>query len=410
MERTFDFYGSMPRNVLNSYLSRAVTHFGIGYDNLATSRTVEDDLRMLKREGAKFIGRAALIWSQSQPIEEHFRHCKARAELAHQVDPQFILQACVFECIGKEQVEAVPVPAYVFEAFGLEPEIRNFSYNAMLFPDGSWVNHWGKDASVEDITQLESRLWIYYLATAYIDAGYEGIHFGQVCLIGRDDPDFRYWREVILKIREYALAHGRRRYVLFDAHTLGDLRQNEELFDYNAFPIRLKDVPEGPQFECVCEEGYLDSMFNPKDGLCRPFIVEFDNWGKRSPEELGKPHENDFHAWGYDEITWFTRLSPERRAKFLHYIWDWVNARYPEGWVQMPSRRCLVDTVEFVWEQPDLAWLEQNAKDEFLTYTVDDRGAAQITRRYYSANTPSAACPFGMGDEDAITDIFHQEI
>ena len=76
MERTFDFYGSMPRNVLNSYLSRAVTHFGIGYDNLATSRTVEDDLRMLKREGAKFIGRAALIWSQSQPIEEHFRHCK----------------------------------------------------------------------------------------------------------------------------------------------------------------------------------------------------------------------------------------------------------------------------------------------------------------------------------------------
>ena len=35
---------------------------------------------------------------------------------------------------------------------------------------------------------------------------------------------------------------------------------------------------------------------------------------------------------------------------------------------------------------------------------------AHITRRYYSANTPSDACPFGMGDEDTITDIFHSEI
>lgn len=409
MERTFDFYGSMPRDVLNSYLSRAVTHFGIGYDNRVTSRTFQDDLRMLVHEGAKFIGRAALIWSQSQEIGEHFRFCKERAELAHKADPQFILQACVFECIGKQQVEAVPVPAYVFEAFDLIPETRNFNYAAMLFPDGSWVNHWGTDASVEDITQLESRMWIYYLATSYIDAGYEGIHFGQVCLIGRDDQDYRYWREVIQKIRAYAAEHGRRRYVLFDAHTLGDLRQNEELFDYNAFPIRLKDVPE-PQYECICEEGYLDSMFNPKDGLCRPFIVEFDNWGKRPAPECGKYHENDFHAWGYDEITWFTKLSPERRNKFLRYIWNWVNERYPEGWVQMPSRRCLVDKVESVWATPDIAWLEASAADEHLTYTINTNGAAHITRWYYSANMPSDTCPFGYGDEDTIAEIFHQKI
>jgi hypothetical protein len=54
--------------------------------------------------------------------------------------------------------------------------------------------------------------------------------------------------------------------------------------------------------------------------------------------------------------------------------------------------------------------LEANAGDEFFTYTLDDAGTAHIARRYYSANTPSDACPFGMGDEDTITDIFHSEI
>lgn len=409
MERTFDFYGSMPRDVLNSYLSRAVTHFGIGYDNLSTSRTFEDDLRMLLHEGAKFIGRAALIWSTSKEIGEHFRFCRERAALAHRADPQFILQACVFECIGKQQVEAVSIPAYVFEAFGLPVESRNFSYHAMLFPDGSFVNAWGKDASVEDITRLESRMWIYYLATSYIDAGYEGIHFGQVCLIGRDDVGFGYWRELIGMLRAYASEHSRRRYVLFDAHTLGDLRQDETMFDYNAFPIRLQDVPE-IQYECRCEENYLDSLFNEKDGHCRPFIVEFDNWGKMSPDRLDKPQVNDHHAWGYDEITWFTKLSPERRDKFLRYIWHWVNERYPEGWVQMPSRRCLADTVESTLEHPDLARLEAIAQDEALSYALDEKGTAHITRRYYSANMPSSACPFGMGDENTIAEIFHESI
>ncbi|MBQ4575081.1 MAG: hypothetical protein IJA85_07740 [Clostridia bacterium] len=406
MERKFDFYGSMPRDVLNSYLSRAVTHSGLCYE----TGTFEDDLRMLLHEGAKFIGRAAYFWSRSCEIGKYFRICRERAELAHKADPQLILQACVFECINKQQVTSIPIPAYVFEAFGLTPEERNFNYDAMLYPDGRYVDFWGKDSSVEDILQTETKMWIYYLATAYIDAGYEGIHFGQVCLIGQDDRgDFKNWREVIAKIRAYANEHGRRRYVLFDAHQLGNLRQDTEMFDYNAFPIRLQDVPE-IQWECCCEENYLDSLFNEKDGHSRPFIVEFDNWGKMSEDQLGKPQVNNYHAWGYDEITWFTKLSPERRDKFLNYIWDWVNERYPEGWVQMPSRRCLVDKVKSVWESANVEKLNEINKFEHVSYTIDEKGNAHITRWNYSANMPSDNCPFGMGDEDTIAEIFHREI
>ena len=43
----FTFDGSMSREVLESYLSRAVTHTGLAMDNFALSRTFDDDLRML---------------------------------------------------------------------------------------------------------------------------------------------------------------------------------------------------------------------------------------------------------------------------------------------------------------------------------------------------------------------------
>jgi len=228
---------------------------------------------------------------------------------------------------------------------------------------------WGKETAIPDITKPEAKMWFYYRACEYIAAGAEGIHLGQICLIGRNDPDLSHWREVIGMIRDYASEHARRRYVLLDAHTLGELRQDETLLDYNAFPIRLKELPDQPM-KCICEEGYLDSMFNPRDGLCQPFLVEFDNFG--ISDTPGKPTINSHYAWGYDEITWFALQPAEYRDEFLNYIVDWVKARYPEGWVQMPSRRCLV-------------------------------GAHRYN---YSANTASPACPHGWSDEETIKAIF----
>lgn len=369
MQKNFTFDGSISREVLNNYLSRAVTHFGIGYDNDVYSDTFEDDLRMLKNEGAKFIGRAALVWHYSVPDKEGFAFAKKRIARGHEIDPEFIFQACVFECIYRPFVEQTPIPAYVFEAFSLPVENRCFSFDAMKIT-GEPDDIWGMpQTAVPDITRTEAQMWFFYRSAEYIRAGCEAIHLGQVCWIGRNDPDFSCWKTVISKIRAFAAIHARRHYVLIDAHTLGWLRQDETMFDYNAFPIRLKEVVDKPM-ECICEEGYLDSMFNPKDGLCRPFIVEFDNFGISSAP--GVPNVSSHYAWGYDEITWFSKCPPEYRARFLNYIADWVNERYPEGWVQMPSRRCLV-------------------------------GAHRYN---YSANTRSEACPHGWSDEETIKSIF----
>ena len=75
----------------------------------------------------------------------------------------------------------------------------------------------------------------------------------------------------------------------------------------------------------------------------------------------------------------------------------------------MPSRRCLTEENETVWRNPDRDWLGRWAGDEFMRWTIGPDGSARILRRYYSANNPSDACPFGLGDEDAIVDIFHEE-
>jgi len=369
MQKNFKFDGSISREVLNNYLSRAVTHFGIGYDNHVYSDTFEDDLRMLKNEGAKFIGRAALVWHESVPDSEGFAFAKKRIARGHEVDPEFIFQACVFECIYRPFVNSTPIPSYVFETFGLPAENRCFSFDAMKL-SGEPDNVWGMpQTATPDITKTEAQMWFFYRAAEYIKAGCEAIHLGQVCRIGRDDPDFSFWKTVIRHIRAFAAVHARRHYVLIDAHTLGWLRQDETMFDYNAFPIRLKEIPDKPM-QCVCEEGYLDSMFNPADGLCRPFIVEFDNFGRS--DKPGIPDQTSHFAWGYDEITWFSKCSADYRAQFLNYIADWVVERYPEGWVQMPSRRCL----------------------------------AGGDRYNYSANTRSEHCPHGWSDEETIKSIF----
>ncbi len=397
--------------MLNRYLSHAVTHTGIGQDCFSPSQTIDDDLRMLVREGAKLIGRAAFAWSETNEAE-HFAVARERAEKAHRMDPDFVLQACVFECVTKAFIDTVPIPPWVFEAFSLPPEERNFSYDRMLNPDGLYVNHWHQGCSVQDITQLESQLWIYYRACAYIAAGYEGIHFGQVHLIGGADKGFRCWKKVVTMVRDFARKHGRRHYALFDAHTHGIEVDGVMLFDYNAWPLRLKEVLVKPM-DCVLEEGYYDSIYGRSKGGTSPsgwkadsmpFIVEFDNFGRS--RFRGEPRHDSHFAWGYDEITWFALQSASYRHAFLRYVWRWVRDRYPDGWVQMPSRRCLTEEIEFLWDKPDTDWLGRVAVDEFLRYSLDGKGAAHILRSYYSANFASDACPFGYGDEEIIRECF----
>ena len=90
----FDFDAKIEKEVLENYLSRCATAAG-----LYQSETLSDDLRVIKKLGIKFLGRASGIWYMTENDEEHFERSRKLAERVHELDPEIILQACVFEMI-----------------------------------------------------------------------------------------------------------------------------------------------------------------------------------------------------------------------------------------------------------------------------------------------------------------------
>ena len=381
-EPVYNFDGSMPRPVLESYLSRAITMMSL----LTGKGDLEDNIRMLTNTGAKFAGRTLYLWGSEKQLDMHLHQAGHSAQKLHAADPELILQAGLYEIVTT-QVGEIIVPDWVFTEFDLAPEQRTFKYEAMLFPDDKFRDHWHQGASVPDMTRLETRMWFYFLAKHYIDAGCEAIHFGQVALVGVTDKGHAAWWDMLSRVRRYAKEHARRHFILCDAHTpRGGPRYEGDklLFDFHSFPLRIAEVPDKPQ-EGTLQMGYLDSIFGRSNGgitpsgwTCDhlPYLVEFDNWGSS-----GKGGQGGLRhwAWGYDEICWFAHQPEDYRNAWLRYAWDWVRTHDPNGFLEMPGSRCLADPVT-KGDGGDLSW--------------------------YYANHPSSAMPDGFNQEDAIKAIW----
>ncbi|HLJ97523.1 MAG TPA: hypothetical protein VKU02_30465 [Gemmataceae bacterium] len=373
----YQFEKIISRQVLENYLARAITTEGL----LNGKGDFNDNIRMLKDTGAKFIGRALCLWAGEANLLANLERAKQQVPRVHEADPDMMLQACIFEIVTTN-VEKVPVPAWALTALDLPVEKRNFRYADMLYPDGKRNNHWGKGASVPDISRPETKLWFYFLAASYIDLGMEAIHFGQIELMNANDRNLEHCEQILGLIRGYAAKHARRHMVVCDAHVpSGGLVHNGQLLlDIHSFPLRIKEVPERPQ-EAILQVGFSDSIYGrSKGGLtysgwkCEhlPYLVEIDNWGvSRQP---GKANQGGIWIWGYDEISWFANQSKEYRAAWLRYAWDWVRKSDPNGYLQMPGSRTVRSPLD--------------------------------RRRWYFANSPSVAVPDGLGDEVAIKAIW----
>lgn len=353
-ERSYTFIGTIPENVLRSYLSRSITMSGtlfetVYYDGKALY--TEDDERMILNLGAKFIGRAIFMWGQDDNINNplFLSQAKTKIDRMHAIDPDIIFQACCFEIVTP-YVNNVAIPAYVFQAFNLPVEIRNFRYNDMLNLNGN-TGQWGgvKSGSAPDVTRIESRLWYYFLATKYITIGIESIHWGQVYMTAFDDINNNYksWFELIGNVRKYASVNARRHFVLNDGHTRpGIVVDGKLLLDFHSFPMRPSEIVGSPnKAELIVTSG---TMYKQSAGgmtysgwSCEhlPYIVEFDNYGiSASP---GVANLASIFTWGYDEITWFSLLPEADRNSFLDYAVKWIKAFDPIGSLEMPGRRVL---------------------------------------------------------------------
>lgn len=440
----FYFNGSMSEAVLRRYASRAVTHQMLCIDD----PIFEEDMRMILNIGAKYIGRAAhFSWMghmSEEQVEEHYKKAKENACKVHEADPEIILQAGVFEIIYRKTVENQKIPAWVFEAFGLPVEDRNFNWEAMCFPkdfvfgDDTWEgwgspDFWAPEASWPFIGSVETQMYFYCAICRYIDAGFEAIHLGQAeKSAGCVWKYYEGWDKVTTLAREYAKTHARRGIVLFDCHTVFGsdcMRIGDKLIldIVGAGMVPIDTVKEDGVMKCmICD--YTENgctWIGRSEGGKHPLgfeidncitIIELDNYGRPGP--VGEYNEI-YTPWGYDDITWFT-LQPEwYRNEFLLYC-DKVlkSTRLDKNgnqvyFLQPQLKRILCcDGDEpkcryTAGENFDEAYLENYAKKENITVEKLDDGVYTLTSNAdYRANMQSDACPNGFGQENVIKQIF----
>jgi hypothetical protein len=386
---------NMTQAQLTGYLSRALTMSGwlsptVGSDP-RTSKNVSDSIRVLTNTGAKYAGRSVFLWGQEQKLPAMVAAAMPNAKAAHAADPDLVLEAAIFEIVTKTGVEQLEIPSFVFDAFGLPPQRRNFSYAAMLFPDGTFVNKWGEGQSVPDLTQQEARMWFFFAASQYIqNAEVEALHLGQIMLMSRSDKGMLHTAALLKAIRGFAAQHGRRQFVLCNAHIFEDpwVHVNftqQLLMDFHAFPSvpnpqePYSSVPQ----KCALQAGFLTAMYGKSAGGVSvdgwrtahlPYLVELDNYdctrhpGVQDPTDL-------YHPFGWDEISWFAHQPAAYRGEWLTQAAAAVRMLDPAGHFQMPGLRCLCDPA--FSGRPDTG--------------------------YYSATSQD---PKGFGQEEAIKAIF----
>jgi len=384
------FDGTISRETLERYLDRSVT---MGYFLVPGKPEgyefpyKDDDIRLIRNIGAKFIGRSIYRWGEESRLNDpaFLAYAKKMIDTVHVFDPEVVFQGCLFEQVTAD-VDNVKIPAWVFTDFGLPVEDRTFSCDAIIKRQRGAAIRPGRRGGVPIINNLETQLWFYYLAVSYINVGCEAFHLGQVGLIGAEDRDLKVYSEFLAKVRAYAKTHARRHLVLMDGHVPGGgmVKDGVSLLDFNSFPMRIKAVPEKPH-EGILEVGHLDAIFkrskgciSPSGWRCEslPYLVEFDNFGRDRVTNVANPQS--MFCWGWDEISWFA-LQPEAyRNKWLRYAYNWIKETDPNGHLQMPVTRML--------------------------------SCPNQTLRTYFANTKSPACPVGYSQEEAIKRIWNHEL
>jgi len=265
---------------------------------------------------------------------------------------------------------------------GMPVEKRNFRYEDMLYPDGLFKNKWGH-GSVPDVSRPETKLMFYFLAVSYINAGIEGIHFGQVELMNKNDKNLDNYAQILGLIRAYAHKHARRKMIICDAHVPGGgfVYNGKLLLDVHAFPLRIMEIP-GKSEDAILKVGYTDALYSrskggitPSGWYCDhlPYLVEFDNFGVSPNPGKFDAGGSFFWVWGYDEISWFTNQNKAYRSRWLFYAYSWIHKTDPNGHLEMPGGRQTTGLANTHW---------------------------------YHANNPTATMPGGFGDEDSIKKIW----
>jgi len=343
----YSFDGSISEPVLNNYLSRAI-HMGRMGEGVGSTT---DNVRMVKAIGAKYLGRVMLVYSGESSVPQRLVSTKALATQVHANDPDVILEGGVFEYVST-QVNTLPIPAYVFQSFGLPVVTRNFIQANMVFPHNPIMP--SKDNLVPDITKQETRLWFYYLATAQIDAGLESIHWGYFePQAYNDKPSYANYFNVLGKVRAYAKTHARRHFVLCNADAnVAPGNGGNLLFDFGSANLHangIKEVTATPMKAILTSKyGSSGNGTTPSGWTTSrlPFLIHVDNTGYSG--QGGTPGLGGSWTWGWDEISWFAQQPEAYRNEFLIYADNYIRTMWTPaiaGHLEMPGIRIITPAI-----------------------------------------------------------------
>lgn len=308
-----------------------------------------EDIQALTQINAQFIRRAAGFWQDEWILVPPYDYWDKAAQTVIDINRAYdcanlrrpIIQAAILENVTND-VSYITIPQYVKNAFMSDPDYINASpyYNNQVnFQRLNIIKP--QSTNTPDLNRIEARMWIYFLATNYINRGYKALHMGDINVMITNDVGNAKTYDLFMKIRAYATSLPASTFVLIDANVHHDVylnNTNQLLLDFNSAPTRAEEVTtlDGSPCDVWGTIQYANAPvklnakleIDPGCGLISnstggisplgcsypytPYFLEVDHCPY--PQHYGGLSVTNScgNIWGTDELNWFYNIQSDQ--------------------------------------------------------------------------------------------------
>lgn len=320
-----------------------------------------ETLNLIRRLKPTIMIDAASIWG-SWDMTEHLNRARCMVQDIKAIDDKIVIQASPNEFVNTGMTYQTMIPDYVWVDFGLVvPSIkRTFNiFDMKLNVTQSQAN----SGIFPDISRIETQMFYYWLATQYIDMGYEAISFSALGGLGSSGISSIDGIRLVRMVKQYADKNANVRFVLITAHNNSGYvdSNNNLLFDFNTEPIRPSEDGNNSLYpnnvnggscsikkDLSCPTIYQNTLggMNPSGWLIAHNLglVFYDNYldNTTSPNLWGQIHSpawNCFNPYHLDEISWFALQTKRYRDSWIRYSYNKVKCLDNNLSVAFPIKR-----------------------------------------------------------------------
>lgn len=257
----------------------------------------DEAVGLINRSQCYYLHRALETWLEAPDFE------KARKIQAKITKPNTVYGMFIAEAIRTNTDD------YYYSA-----EDRNFNFRDMCRPDSK--NDWGEHSCKPSLEKEEYRKYVMYITETAMDMGIQSFMFGQVFYQDNPDPEKSRMPELIAHMREYAAFRGMK--ILIGAQT-NDITDERylRLFDYIEGGVGLSA-------EGTVEDNACFSRWWKKPGDWCWALLWHPTYKNRAQNVLV---HLDWSGRIGDDMSTFTRMGPELRARTLERLHQYFDER-----------------------------------------------------------------------------------